>query len=591
MTLKRDAQSLQYAELAMREGRLLAAYDSAIEAIKFTPDSLRLKQTAILALARSGFTKRAAKLFDDLFPSFPDISKSKEALVIKSLKARIEKDWGLKSSGEKAQQHFLNSAKLYTDAFLETGDTYPGVNAASLWLWAGKIEKSKTIAKQCLKLNFVDTYYGNVSKAELYLILGDLLKLENALISGIRHNPSVDKRVTTYRQLLRSCDLLKYDKNILLPIKPGPLLRYLGNMPWENWDQDAEANLKNAVTSNLKDCQYEKAFGSLAAGSDIIIAEEVLRQNIPLTIILPLSKDKFIKASVESFGVEWVNRFETCISKASEVKYSCETDQPIDGISFRHCSHVTLGFALNSAKTLMTNVYQLAIWNGVDKGKAGGTAEDIKIWSNLGKKQTVISKSGEFIPYAKDMNNDHIEVTEQREIRSVLFGDFVGYSRLTEEQIKSFTEVILRKIADILSAFGSKVLSANTWGDGLFIIFEDVESAGGAAEIISNLDLLALAPELPILELRLGLHMGPMTRVTDPITNNITFVGTEVTRASRIEPVTPPGSIFVTEAFASHAAISAAGMFEFEYMGQVVLAKTAGTTSIFRLVISCVAGS
>ena len=47
--------------------------------------------------------------------------------------------------------------------------------------------------------------------------------------------------------------------------------------------------------------------------------------------------------------------------------------------------------------------------------------------------------------------------------------------------------------------------------------------------------------------MRIGAHYGPAYRTIDHITGRTTFYGTEVSKAARIEPVTPPGAVFVTE--------------------------------------------
>ena len=51
--------------------------------------------------------------------------------------------------------------------------------------------------------------------------------------------------------------------------------------------------------------------------------------------------------------------------------------------------------------------------------------------------------------------------------------------------------------------------------------------------------------------MRIGAHYGPAYRTTDHITGQTTFYGTEVSKAARIEPVTPTGAVFVTEPMAA----------------------------------------
>ena len=53
------------------------------------------------------------------------------------------------------------------------------------------------------------------------------------------------------------------------------------------------------------------------------------------------------------------------------------------------------------------------------------------------------------------------------------------------------------------------------------------------------------------LALRVGAHLGPVYAITDPVLGAPSFIGSHVSRTARIEPVTPEGSIYVTERFAA----------------------------------------
>ena len=59
------------------------------------------------------------------------------------------------------------------------------------------------------------------------------------------------------------------------------------------------------------------------------------------------------------------------------------------------------------------------------------------------------------------------------------------------------------------------------------------------------------------------------------------FVGSHVSLAAVIEPVTPEGAVYVTEAFAAALAIQAGSAFEGEYAGQVPAAKGYGTMRMY----------
>ena len=89
----------------------------------------------------------------------------------------------------------------------------------------------------------------------------------------------------------------------------------------------------------------------------------------------------------------------------------------------------------------------------------------------------------------------------------------------------------------------------NTWGDALYLVFSTVEDAGRTAlrvtEFVTSTDWEELGFHEQ-LNLRVGLHVGPVYRTTDPITQLPTHTGAHVSRAARIEPIAPPGEVYAS---------------------------------------------
>lgn len=57
----------------------------------------------------------------------------------------------------------------------------------------------------------------------------------------------------------------------------------------------------------------------------------------------------------------------------------------------------------------------------------------------------------------------------------------------------------------------------------------------------------------------------------------------QISRAARVEPVTPPGQVWVTEPMAAAVAMAAPDRFACHYVGRIALAKSYGTEPIYRL--------
>ena len=83
--------------------------------------------------------------------------------------------------------------------------------------------------------------------------------------------------------------------------------------------------------------------------------------------------------------------------------------------------------------------------------------------------------------------------------------------------------------------------------------------------------------------MRIGAHYGPAYRAVDHITGRLSFYGNEVSKAARIEPVTPTGAVFVTEPFAAILALEAPDRFDCRYVGRIQLAKGYGSYPMYRL--------
>jgi hypothetical protein len=69
----------------------------------------------------------------------------------------------------------------------------------------------------------------------------------------------------------------------------------------------------------------------------------------------------------------------------------------------------------------------------------------------------------------------------------------------------------------------------------------------------------------------------------DPVTHGRSFHGTHVSRTARIEPVTPPGVVYVTEAFAAALVLQGSEDLACDYVGHMPAAKDFGRLRMYRL--------
>jgi class 3 adenylate cyclase len=173
-----------------------------------------------------------------------------------------------------------------------------------------------------------------------------------------------------------------------------------------------------------------------------------------------------------------------------------------------------------------------------------------------------------------------------REVRALLFADVKGYSRLTDEQLLGFVERVLGPLGAVLDRHGAEIRHRNSWGDGIYVVLSDTPAAAACAldlqTAMSDVDLAAAG--LPAdLALRMGAHVGPVFAVHDPVTHGQTFSGTHVSRTARVEPVTPPGVVYVTEAFAAALVLDGRQELACDYVGHMPAAKDFGRLRMYRL--------
>jgi len=175
----------------------------------------------------------------------------------------------------------------------------------------------------------------------------------------------------------------------------------------------------------------------------------------------------------------------------------------------------------------------------------------------------------------------------QRGLNTMIFADVVGYSKLREEQAPTFFVSFLGMIAELMQRERLRPLFSNTWGDGLFVVYERVEQAAefsaALLQAMVRTDWVALG--LPVqLAARVAMHTGPVFAAEDRVIGRTNFFGSHVTRAARIEPITSPGSVFLTEQAACMLVTQPGHPFRVEYVGRLSLAKAYGQEKLYRLV-------
>ncbi len=602
-----SAEAINAIRGLIRRGEYLAAYDVADEAEthEFQPSltplvRVEIKYLRVLALARSGSSSRALAEAAELTKNLPG-EPLPPALAedIAALSARIAKYHAFQAPLAALPELAAAAAATYEDVYRRLGRSYAGVNAATLWQIAGRQEHAQSLARHVLELVDRETaalsgtadsghYWAWATRAEALLVLGDTPAAVVALATAAdAEQEDHGAQATTRRQVRFLCRALNLDPEPIIGVLAQPqVVHFCGHMTApagssSRFPHDQQVAVAEKVRERLKARRVGFAHGSLASGADIIIAEIALELGAELHLVLPFDIDEFIAISVAPAGPDWPERFRRCLAAATSVTIASDSAYNGDAVLFAYASRIAMGQAMNRAESLDARVWQLAVFDGEESYEKGGTAHDIQQWKTAGGETEIISVKSTRVQTTAPFN-----VSSKRVIRSVLFGDFKGFSRLRDEHIKSFLATIMQPVAEVLDRYAEHVIVRNTWGDGLFLVMDDAVNGARCAldlqERLHGLDLAAAG--LPAdMGLRLGGHTAPLVPVYDPVLRMPMVMGRGLTRAARIEPRTPAGEVYVTTGFAALLRLEPDCGVTSEYVGHLTTAKNFETTPMYLL--------
>ena len=370
---------------------------------------------------------------------------------------------------------------------------------------------------------------------------------------------------------------------------PLQLIVFAGHMPDlpgfpARFPADSIPRVREEIRAKLKELDGRVGLVSAAAGADLLFIEAMRERNGIVHLVLPWSREEFRKTSVEGYESgsgppTWCPLFERAMAEAATVRAIGQSYVPSSDVGWDYMMEVTAGLALHTARVSRLDVQPLALWDGQPGWGSGGTASFVQFWTNqLHQEPARIDLPAPETTKGRQTNLGQSRRCErstmQQQVKSMLFADIVGYSKLTEHVIPEFVETFLGRVSLLASSSKHAPRSLNTWGDAVYAIFDFAHQAGCfSLELIQMIlegknDWLqkglyweehldgASEPVKHPLNIRIGLHTGPVFVHYDPVVRRLGFTGAHVNRAARIEPVTRPGEVFASEEFAALAELS-----------------------------------
>ena len=519
------------------------AFRAAIVAHAGDPELL---YCGALAHARSGATHEAHALLDR--------AQSAAALPpplladILSLRGRLWKDLlhrrpdapDAATIAERAHSEYVAASSLLHDP-------YPGINAAALALLLGDRAAAQELATEVgtrlAAQGAARTLWDHATAGEAALLLGRVDEARrhyataHALAAG-----DVGSVATMRRQLLLLSRVLPDAATMLDVVRAADVVAFTGHMvdapdrATPRFPAALAPAVETAVRRWIADLNQPVFYGSAACGADLIVIESALASGAEVNIVLPFDRDDFVRTSVAVGGGDWLARFEAALARATRIIPATEERHLGDDVLFEHAARLVDGLAVLRASQLQTTPRLLCVIDAAAGGRVGGTLSAFERWTrSIGAPEVIdLAALRVGVPMIAPATRDERQrmrispdasddaghaARPPRMLKTLVFADFAGYSRVQDVNAARFQGEFWAIAARQIAASAVKPVFANTWGDGLFVVFDDAPDGASFAlrlsEDMQAADWAALG--LPATsQIRICLHAGPVFCAFDP---------------------------------------------------------------------------
>src|ERR1700693_5650857 len=370
-----------------RDAELFLGYDLARQGLEEFPEDLALKHRAVLCLASTGARERAAEEFrrlgvDQFEQNPPPEMPAGLGFDLANLEARLLKDEAIATTGPERIEKLKRAGDAYEAVYRRMQATgngesyYPGINYATLRLLAGDNDGAQAAAREILDL--LETwptekkgYYEIATELEAKLILGDLAGARataRIVAAQVKGGSEHDFRAlaSTIRQLRLVAAGKQIDPETLADLAPPRVIHYLGHIISApggrgRFPASEEETVKRQIAGRLAANDIGFAYGSLAAGADILFAEAALEAGVRLNVVMPFAVEEFIEISVRPAGADWVARVHLCYEAAATKRFATIERYLGDDSLFGYCSQLAMGLARLRANHICAPVEQIAV--------------------------------------------------------------------------------------------------------------------------------------------------------------------------------------------------------------------------------------
>jgi class 3 adenylate cyclase len=396
------------------------------------------------------------------------------------------------------------------------------------------------------------------------------------------------------------------------------------NRPTPRFPSERVSACHSALAEFIAAEKIDVGYSSAANGGDLIFIDELLKQGCGAHVVIPFAEEQFRNTTLatNSEGVDdssddenqWVAHFDRLVRGEREgavLWHASQSTVDAAGMDpyYAHTNRVILGMGRLKAKELDGELVALAVMEPSEDRSIGGTYAAVSEWRKQHIPNVTWSPmSGEWHDGSKDLPltpeedealhrqslTDSLEGYDSSRAfvvnRTLLFADVMGFSGFSDSQVAAFCEGVLGGVNELVETSDSPPVELNTWGDGLFMVFEN--AVAGANFALRLCELMKIGNRdgrwgrygLPEeLFMRVSLHSSPVRQLKNPLTLKASHWGHNVSIAARIEPITPPNQVYGTASTAALIAAEGAAHLAADFVGMVPLAKAFGTLELFRI--------
>jgi len=575
------------------------------------PVDAELLYCGALAHARAGASQQAALLLDRAQratdPAAPLLGE------ILSLRGRLWKDRLVRSADQASHAEYARRARdEYLAAYALRGDTFPGINAATLSMLMGDRPAALALARAVIerleaKRGPLDAW-DHATQGEAHLLLGEMTLARKSYATACAQARIDAGSVAAMRRQIKLLErVLPQARELLDDLPAADVLAFVGHMidaptgTTPRFPFELEPAVGDLLRRHMAGLHLPIVYASAACGADLMFIEAALDVGAEVNVVLPFDRNDFVRTRVAVGGESWVRRFDSALERVNRIILATEEGYLGDDVLFEHAVWLIEGLSALRASQLQSTPSLLCVLDPQSPSRTDHTVGAFDRWRRLHGEPHVVDLAELRRQLPADIDGGGAlsqedaksapetmpaESRPQRTLKILLFADISGFGRLHDAYAPLFHSRFLGVVSKQIQACAVQPLEANTWGDALYVVFaqaeEGAEFALGLLERMQEVDWTAqgLADTSQI---RIALHAGPVFCGFDPIMGRDNYFGSSVTKTARMEPVTPPGAIYASENFVATLAAAGQDRYSFDYMGRLELAKGYGESRIYRL--------